>query len=254
MSDKLPQIMPRTIVVLDEKTYKVMASEPSKIELLENLDAMVVPYTGSIKVNAEPVGAIRHGLLVSGQLAPDNLLIKNPYKTTEYIQTTSAQDAFATFAADKYHHFANVVRILGAREVHLEEGKGEDQSLAVKGGVKAQKPVTAEVDASIGILKKIKARLRAEMRFPGSEADPEAALEYMKKHLLSGDPQMESLVEMRRPPNQIQKYKLVFNCTRESAINVRAAASVAQLVGLGFNFSLDTHALSDIEIVTEITF
>ncbi|MEK7663385.1 MAG: hypothetical protein AAB357_04365, partial [Actinomycetota bacterium] len=226
----------------------------SKIELLENQDAMVVPYTGSIKVNAESVGAIRNVLLSSGQLAPENLLIKNPFTTTGYVQATSAQDALATFAADKYHHFANVIRLLGAREVHLEEAKGVDQTLEVQGKAKGNKVATAELDASIGIRKKITARLQAEMAFPGADAAPEEALAYMQKHLLSGDPQMEALVEMRRPPNQIQKYKLSFNCLRESATNVKAAASVAALVGLGLNFNFDTHALNDIEIVTEITF
>lgn len=254
---ELPEIMPRSIVVIELRKYQQMSADPKEVLLLQSTDAMVIPYSGTIKYNVEQIEPIRQLLKTSEQLAPDVVLVKDPFAKLGYVSAVSAQDALAALASTKYHLLANVIRLLGAREFKFVEVRAEQDSKAVSakaGGNSPIKPVTVDVTASTSIKNRLSAKLTGEMVFDGGEPDTKTALEYLHQHQLGGDQQMRTLVDMRTAPNLIQQYRLTFNCTRESVLNVKAAASVAKVIGVEAHFEMDATALSEIEIVTEIQF
>ena len=71
--------LPKSVLVAPDELYHRIASGPDTVELLERLDAMVVPYSVSPHFNESSVLAVREHLESQGQLTRGALLIKNPY-------------------------------------------------------------------------------------------------------------------------------------------------------------------------------
>lgn len=250
-------ILPRSILVADDHLYREILSSPDSIELLEDVDALIVPYSLTAQVNEEQVAAIRALLLESGQLTAGALLIKSPYERARY---ESAQYAMESFASAKYHALANTARLLGATEIHFVEAN-VDQNLAARGGeLKAKIPVgSAGADITKEMSKKLEERLEGRMNFPGSDPAPAEALAYLERRNLSRDQQLSDLVEMRTGANLISKYKMTLSGTRESAANLKSALKIAsagpvKALEIGASFSTTAQSISSIEITTEITF
>lgn len=253
----LPEIMPRSIVVVDSVKYQLMAADAHDVELLQSTDAMVIPFTGSIKHIADQVEPVRQLLKESDQFAPGVVLIKDPFAKAGYVPAVSSADALSALASTKYHLLANTVRLLGAREFSFEDVRAEHDATEVAAEVSVKAPAKAvdvQVSQTTSITNRLRAKLEGKMLFEGGEPDSKAALEHLRLHQLDGDQQMRTLVEMRTGQNLITQYRLTFNCTRESVLNVKAAASVAKVVGVEANFQMNSTSLSEIEIETTILF
>jgi hypothetical protein len=235
----------------------MIAHGPDSVDLLEDLDAMVIPYSGTAEVNEEHVAWIREILIEVDQLMPGALLVKNPYESSSY---ELAEHAIETFASAKYHALANASRLLGAREIHFVEAKVDLNVGGWAGGINAKVPVGgADVEISNEVTKKLEERLEGHMKFPGSDPEPSAAMAYLGRRNLANDPQLRDLVEMRTGANLISNYKMTLSGTRESAANLRSALKIAnagpvKAVDIGASFSKTATSISSIEITTEITF
>jgi hypothetical protein len=247
---------PRSVLVADESLYLELKT-PKYIGLLDDLDAMVVPYSGTAQVHAEQVAAMRELLVASDQLIPRALLVKNPYEAASY---EFAELAVEAFVSTKYHALANVARLLGAKQVRFIEAKADRNTSSFGAELKARIPIgggQAKVDRQIA--KKLEARLEGQMSFPGGEAAIDDALAYLRRRNLANDHQLRDLVEMRTGGNRITEYKVTFSGTREATANLRSALTIASAdpvksIDFGATFSSSAESISNIEITTEIHF
>lgn len=249
--------LPRSVLVADDRLYRKISQDPNSISLLEDLEAMVIPFSDKAEVNEFQVASIRGVLLAAGQLISGALLIKNPYEKTSY---EFAEFAIETFASAKYHALANVARLLGAREVHFVEAKVEHNADQLGGTAKAHAAAGGgEAEISYEVTKKLEERLEGEMKFPGSEPEHDDALAYLGRRNLSNDQQLRDLIEMRTGTNAISQYKMTLSGTRESAANLKSGLKIAnagpvKALDIGLSFSKTAESVSSIEITTEILF
>lgn len=249
---------PRSILVAADQRYLKISQDPDSISLLEDRDALVIPYSAKPAGNHAGVDGVRKILVEAGQLVPDTLLVRNPYEKDVY---EFADHAVETFASAKYHHLANVARLLGAREVRFENAKVEKQTDTAGVGLKVKIPgVGGDADVSREVAKNLDNRLEGVMTFPGSDPAVEAALEFLRNHNLSQDQQLRALVELRTGMNPISEYRMTLSGTRESDANLRSALSIAEAasgqgaVQVGASFARAAKSISSIEITTRIVF
>jgi len=248
---------PRSVLVADDHLYREIAQSPEHVALLEDPEAMVVPYSARPEGNEIEVMAIRDLLVASDQLVSGALLVKDPYENDRY---AFADDAVESFASAKYHHLANVARLLGAKEVRFIEARIERDAAASEGGARIKIPgFGAEADRSNEITKKLEDRLQGEMRFAGSEPAVEEAIEYVRRRYLANDHQIQALIDMRTGANPLHSYKMSLSATRESDANLRSAAKIAsripaKAIDIGAGFARNINSFRNIEITTEISF
>lgn len=259
MTDIVNGRSPRSVLVAEDGLYLDIAADPGSVGLLDDLDAMVVPYSVMAASNAAQVKAVQEMLRAARQHIPGALLIKNPYETDVF---EFSEHALESFASAKYHHLANVAKLLGAKEVQFEDAKIERQTAATSGGIKGVIPGLGggDTDVSREMARKLDDRLEGRLTFGGSEPDPNAALEFLRLHNLTNDQQLRSLVEMRTGANPIQGYRMTLSGTRESDANLRAALSIAESVSgkkgvsIGAAFTREVKTIRSIEITTSINF
>ena len=60
--------LPRSVLVADGRLYREIWRARTPSSLLEDLDAMVIPYSGKAEANDSQVASIRGLLLAAGQL------------------------------------------------------------------------------------------------------------------------------------------------------------------------------------------
>ena len=244
---------PRSVLVVPNALYLDLSQDPDRVALLEDVDAMILPYSATPQINESHVAMVRTALEDAGQLTSGSLLIKNPYDASRY---EFAEFAIEAFAGAKYHALANVARLLGAKEIHFIEAKVDQNKVNHDGSAKVKTPaVNADLDLSSEVTK----RLEGQMKFPGSAPDPEEALAYLARRFLSNDQHLRDLIEMRTGSNLISDYKMALNGTRESAANLKSGLSLAKAlpatsIQFAGAFTRTAESISSIEITTEITF
>ncbi|WP_311260494.1 hypothetical protein [Microbacterium sp. WCS2018Hpa-9] len=250
-------VRPRSVLVASDQLYRRMAQDKDSVALLEDVEAMVVPFSDEPQANAGLIRSVREIVAREGKLVSGALLIKNPYDADGY---EFAEHAVETFASEKYHHLANVARILGASEVQFVDAKIEKADNSVQVGGKMKLPTGAgDVGAGRDVSKKLEQRLAGHMEFPGADSEPDLAAAYVAKHNLSNDHQLTALVEMRTGLNPLSRYKMTLSGTREAEANLRSAlrlatAGLVKAADIGADFSRTVKSISSVEITTEITF
>lgn len=223
--DRETQPLPRSVLVVDEDLYRQISENPDSVDLLDDLDAMVIPYWGKAEVNVTEVASLRRLLLDAGQLAPGSLLVKNPYAPATYEPADLALEAFALA---KYHALANVAKHLGATRVSFVDAQVDDAESSWNTAAKAKAhAVKAELRASREVTQKIAKKLRGEMTFDGAPPDIDSALESLRVRNLMSDQQLRYLIELRTGTNPIASYKMTLSGTRESSANLRSALNLA---------------------------
>lgn len=249
--------LPRSILVVSHEQYLRFAQSPENVGLVDDLDAMVVPYSGRPQVNEAAVSHARDRLRAAGQLVPGSLLIKNPYDAESF---EFAESAIEAFASAKYSALANVARLLGAREVHFKEAKVETRRRNRALGLDVIfKFGGGDFDASQDVKDQLKAQLTGQMFFPGSDPDLEAARNYLKLRNLTTDQQVKDLIELRSGENRITRQLVKISGTRESESNFRSALNLAnagpvKVLKIGATFTQTATTIRNIEISTEIIF
>jgi hypothetical protein len=257
MPDNESSPLPRSVLVADDALYQRIKSDPDSVGLLNDVDAMIIPFSGRAAAHERESDAIRDVLVAAGQLIPQSLLVKNPYEAASY---ESAADALLAFASAKYHALANVAKLLGATEVKFVDVKTDQDVTRWGAGLFAKLPVGGgSAKANHDVTKKLGKRLEARMSFPGAAPAPADALAYLSRRNLSNDQQLRDLIEMRTGDNAISSYEIKFSGTRESTANLISALSIAnagpaKAVSIGGDFSRTVSANTSIEITTEIKF
>lgn len=250
-------VRPRTVLVADESLYLRIAQDPENVRLLDDTDAMIVPFRGRPEINEADVNAVRALLDETGRLVPSALLIRNPYEADDY---EVAEDAMEAFSIAKYHAFANVSRLLGASEVRFLDARAETEHADWQSKVAALLPAgSGEAEATREVVKKIEDRLSGRLQFEGGPPQPDAARDYLRRSHLLRDPVLRSLVDMRTGENLITAYEFTLSATREATANFSSALQLAnagpvKALEIGTRFSMMAQSVRNVEIKTEITF
>ena len=225
--------------------------------MLDNLDAMIVPVSSKPLAHDVEVQRVRNLLAEKGQLTAGTLLIRNPYETAEY---ENADIAMESFANAKYHAFANVSRILGAKSVHFVDAKVERNTSSQGGNAKFTLAwFKGNADVKKEISKKLDQRIEGHMKFSGGAPALDEARDYLNRRNLGHDQQMRDLVDMRSGINPIVDYTMKLSGTKEAAENFACALSIAasapvKALSIGANFTKTARAISSIEMTTKIQF
>lgn len=109
MENGVQRVRPRSVLVVDDSTYFKIAERRETVHLLENTDALIVPYSGHAELNRSAAVAVHNLLAEAGQLVPKALFIRRPYDADGY---ELAENAMESFSVAKYHAFGNLARIL----------------------------------------------------------------------------------------------------------------------------------------------
>ena len=249
--------LPRSVLVVDDRTYWRIAADASSVDLLADAEAMIVPYSATPEVNSGEVARVRDLVQASGQLSTGALLIKNPYDDSGY---ELADFAIEAFASAKYHALANVARLLGATSVAFLEARVEQANSKWVADIKAAvKLGSGDAEASREVKKKVEDSLEGRIEFPGGDPDIDAAVAYLGRRRLASDQQLASLVDMRSGDNSMNSYKMLINGAKEADANFRSAVNLAnsgpvKMLGVGASFTRTVRMVSRIEIKIEITF
>ncbi|WP_166867143.1 hypothetical protein [Salinibacterium sp. ZJ70] len=250
-------LLPRSILVVEDVTYHEIARDPATVQLLEDVEAMVIPFAAEPELNTQAVLATRTLLREAGQLARGALLVRNPYqeRAFEYADT-----AIESFASEKYLALANVARLLGATRVTYGEVRVEATDSTWIAGAKAKVAIgKLDNETRRRVEKKVERAIKGEHVFAGGAPDTDAALEYIRRRRLVTDQRLNLLVEMRSGHNLIHRFQMITNGLKESNTNFRAAlelanAGPAKAIGAGGSFSHTASRLSSIEITIDIEF
>lgn len=252
-----PIRLPKSVLVAPDELYHRMASRPDSVDLLERVDAMVVPYSVTPHFNEPPVLSVRNHLEAQGQLTPGALLIKNPYDPVSF---ELAENAIEAFTEAKYRATANVARLLGAVKVTCKETRVESETQTWNADLKAKfKFGEGNASARREVEKRVNARLHMHYDFTGGEPVPAEALDYLERRNLGNDYRLRDLIEMRTGPHRVVKVELNLSGTRESDAHLACGLELAnsgpvKLLAIGAAFTSTMQAVKDVEITVEITF
>ena len=249
--------MPKSVLVASDELYQQIAAGPDSVDLLQSLDAMVVPYSVSPHFHELQVVAVREHLETQGQLINGSLLIKNPYDPDSF---ELAENAIAAFTDAKYHAMANVARLLGAVEVTLKETRVESQIEAWNAQLKGRFRIgDGKASAQREVKKKISALLDVHFVFRGGAPSLEEAREYLERRNLTNDYRLRELLEMRTGASKIIKCELKMSGTKESDSNFASGLELAnagpvKLLQIGASFTKTLQSVKNVEVTTEILF
>ncbi|MFB2895407.1 hypothetical protein ACE1CI_21090 [Aerosakkonemataceae cyanobacterium BLCC-F50] len=215
--DSAPPRRRKAILVISKDEKKRLEYEPGGSEILQNEQLyLLVPSEADSSAIAEHLD--RKQLLNRG-----NLLIQNPYDSSDYESIDEAPIAFAIL---KFENFITLCGKLGAREVKIERLEVENS--------KGQTEFTGNVDSPLaGIqaqgakktLEKIRNEFSISATFPGENPDFDEAECFLRKRLLA-DRSLQPLIDQRRPPNQIKAKEIILNLTKESNSNLGIIAGL----------------------------
>jgi hypothetical protein len=143
----------------------------------------------------------------SHRLDPGTMLVQNPFRPDVYVEAEKAPE---TIARAKLFHVSQMCQILGAQTVAIEEITREDSSSTQtwSAGGKATGRGRFEGSTQGGKLDTLVREVQMFHRFEGDAPDIAAAEQYLREHGLSGDAQLEALVEMCGRDNRLLEHRL----------------------------------------------
>jgi len=160
----------------------------------------------------------------SGFLEPGNLLIQSPYNNSDYVILSKAS---SIFALTKYLHFTTLCKLLGAREVTVEQievrtltgkqiFKGSVNSLYADGSIEAVNRTFEEIRNDI----------KLKSTFGGDDPNLEEAEAHLRQYQLLNDISMKSLIDQRKGRNPIKSREITLNLSEESKRNLQIVGNI----------------------------
>lgn len=206
----------KAILVLQQHDVEKCAYEPGAAQALLDEEAYVLQFP--VRVQGEAPAALQN-LLDAGLARPGGMLVQSPYNVDTYEDASLAPQRFALA---KHMYFSTLCMHLGAREVSVEQidlrTRTGKTTLDVKGerlGGSAQLTVESEE------LEKFRAQMHLRDEFAGGPPDVAVAERLLRRTGLWSDPNMRTLIEMRRDgSNQLMTRKLVLSLSSEAKSNL----------------------------------
>lgn len=223
----------KVILVLDDHALEKCMYESGAGHIFNNQDVHVLQYP--VRAH-DGILALRNICENKNLARPGVILIQSPYNTDIY---EDAENAEERFALAKYVYFSTFCKHLGAKGVRVEQidikSSTEEWSLDIEGKHLIRSGKMTVENSKTGMF-----RSAIELRddFSGGEPDLVAAEQLLRQTGLSGDANMQSLLEMRRSSsNQIICRKLDLNLSSEAKRNLKIVGGIK--VPVFFNIAID---------------
>ena len=224
----------KAILVLQQHDVERCAYEPGAAQALLDDEAYVLQFP--VLVQGEPPPALQN-LLDAGLARPGGMLVQSPYDVDTYEDASLAPQRFALA---KHMYFSTLCMRLGAKEVSVEQIDLRTSTGKTTLDVKGERlGSSAQLTVESGELEKFRAQMHLRDEFAGGPPDIEGAEQVLRRTGLWCDPNMRTLIEMRRDSyNQLMTRKLVLSLSSEakSNLNVVGRLNVPTFVKLSAEY------------------
>lgn len=246
--------LPRVAIVVADKTYRTIANDERRAQLLDDPDSLIVPYSADPVTQIERVTTLRKHLNARDLMATDQLLVRNPYDIAAY---AFADDAIETFVKAKYYHLASIAAHLGASSIKFVKVEIEQEKSDIAGKAKADVKI-AKVDGEFArsMKNRLEGRFEAETALDGKPVDVEGARAFMLERRLSNDPDVSGLIDLSATGNPVRTHRVKINGLRESTQTFKAGLELTTKLDMKHGgsglFTRAAESISSIEVTTEI--
>jgi len=241
----------RVILVLNEHDIEKCVLEPKAGRILIDDEAHILQYPLS---DEEDIPALRN-IIDANLVRPGAMLIQSPYDADVY---EDAENATMQFSLAKQMYFSTICMHLGAKEVIVEQVDRRTNSgkvsLKVEGerlGIGGQATVE---DTELEIFRSL---MSTKDEFKGGNPDIAAAECLLRRTRLIYNPNMRSLVEMRRcNSNQIVARKITLNLSSEAKTNLKIAGriGVPEFINLSADYRKKIEETCEYTLTVEVRF
>ena len=224
----------KAILVLQQLDLEKCAYEPGGAQFLFDAEAFVLPFP--VRAQGEVSTAL--GSIVDAGLArPGAMLVQSPFDSNTYEEASLAPQRFALA---KHMYFSMLCMHLGAKEVSVEQIDLRTTTGKTSVDMKGQRlAASAQVSVDAEELERFRAQMNLRDEFAGGPPDISAAERLLRRTGLLADPNMRTLLEMRRDgANQLLTRKLVLSLSSEakSNLNVVGRLKVPAFVKLSVDY------------------
>ena len=220
----------KAILVLQQQDLEKCAYEPGAAQSLLDEEAYVLQFP--VRLAGDMSMALRN--IVESNLArPGTMLVQSPFDPDVYEEASLAPQRFALA---KHMYFSTLCMCLGAKEVSVEQIDLRTRTGKTSVDVKGERlGTTAQISVEAEELERLRAQMSLRDEFVGGPPDVAAAEQLLRRTGLLADPNMRTLLEMRRDgANQLLTRKLTLSLSSEakSNFNVVGRLKVPEFVKL----------------------
>ena len=213
----------KVILVLQQHDVEKCGYEPGGAQVLLNEEAFVLPFP--LGMRGEPPVALRN-ILDAGIAHPGAMLVQSPFDVDTY------EDAFLApqrFALCKHMCFSMLCMHLGAKEVSVEQVDLRTRAGKVTIDAKGERlGGNAHLTIENEELEGLRAEMRLHDEFSGGPPDVVAAERLLRSSRLWSEPNMRTLLDMRRDgSNQLKTRRLVLNLSNEGRTNLNVVGRLS---------------------------
>ncbi len=244
----------KAVLVLQQHDLEKCAYEPDAAQSLLDEEAYVLQFP--VRLQGEMSSALRN-IVDTGLARPGTILVQSPFDPDVYEEASLAPQRFALA---KHMHFSMLCMHLGAKEVSVEQIDLRTRSGKTSFDVKGDRPGTgaqASVKAEAEELERFCAQMNLLDEFIGGPPDADAAERLLRRTGLWADPNMRTLLEMRRDgANQLRTRKLVLSLSSEarSNLNVVGRMKVPAFVRLSAEYDRVVKEQQDYTLTVVVRF
>lgn len=203
----------------------------------------------------ESAHPIVQNLLDGNLLRPGVILVQSPFDRDVY---EDASLAASRFALTKQMIFSTFCNHLGAREVIVDQIEIQSSNGKMTLDIKAKR---FESEASVKVdreaLDSFSSQMTLHDTFDGGKANPDAAEDLLRRSGLLGDPNMMSLLEMKRMNmNPLKERQLTLNLSSETRRNMSVVGrlKVAAFIKLQADYVSVVNEQSDYKLTLRVVF
>lgn len=210
-----------TILIVDsERLYDLQHSRDG-VDILGNQTVSILDASNALLDDPLAAKLKLGNLLIAG-----NQLVQSPYINENYASIETAADYFSL---EKWHLVSTFFSKLGARSVEqLSKKSRRDESkiqVKAKGTYSA---TSADGNIADSLTQHASAEASLLQTFVGGAADVDSARDFLMRHHLNGDVQLNSILEQAaNPNNRLSTYRLEMNMTLEAQRTIEASLAVS---------------------------
>lgn len=242
----------KAVLVLQQHDIEKCAYEPGAAQALLDEEAYVLQFP--LRAQSELSPALRN-IVDAGLARPGHMLVQNPYDVDAYEEAAHSPQRFAL---TKHMYFSTLCMHLGAKEVVVEQIDLRTRSGKSTLDIKGERPAgSAQVTVEREELEKLRAQMHLRDEFEGGPPNIAAAERLLRRTGLVADPNMRTLLEMRREGgNQLKMRKLVLSLSTEarSNLNVVARLKVPSFVKLSAEYDRVLNEHHDFTLTVTVKF
>ncbi|MGK5024871.1 hypothetical protein [Janthinobacterium sp. RB2R34] len=224
----------KAILVLQQHDLEKCAYEPGAAQSLFDEEAYVLQFP--VRSQSEVSPALRN-IIDSGLARPGSMLVQSPFDADTYEEASLAPQRFALA---KHMYFSMLCMYLGATEVSVEQIDLRTRTGKTSVDVRAERlGASGKVSIEAEELERFRAQMNLCDMFTGGTPDILTAEKLLRRTGLLADPNMRTLLEMRRDGmNQLLTRKLTLSLSNEakSNLNVAGRLKVPEFVTLSVEY------------------